>query len=95
MSKQRGQTINGAVLRLCREKLLKANIATASKRLGVTASVWSKWELGGRRISDENLELLVDLFGLDDATPLLAQTAFAAEEEAERNRLRRTTGAAA
>lgn len=89
MSKPRGHTINGPVLRCLRLKVLNASIAEAAPRIGKTPSMWSKWELGGRRISDENLELLVDLFDLESTAPLLASTAFEAEAEAERQRERR------
>lgn len=89
MSKAQGLTVNGAVLRMCRLRILKTSIADAAERAGVDPSLWSKWELGARRISPENLELVNDLIGLDDPAPLLTSTAIAAEEEAERRRLRR------
>lgn len=99
--KQRGHTVNGPVLRFCRERLLadrlggKPTIAKASALIDVTPALWSQWELGGRRISNEKLALLVDLFDLSEPAPLLASTAIAAEAEAERQRVRRTVGSAA
>lgn len=97
--KQRGHTINGSVLRLCRTRLLgvdaKPTIDRAARMIDVTPALWSQWELGGRRISDEKLEMLVDMFGLESADPLLASSAFAAEAEAERQRQRRNKPVAA
>lgn len=94
--KQRGHTINGPVLALCRKHLLDgATIAKAAKSIDVTPALWSQWEGGGRRISDEKLALVVDLLGLESAAPILASTALAAEEEAERQRNRRNKPVAA
>ena len=93
VSKPRGQTINGPVLRVLREKVLKIDITKAAALIDVSPAIWSKWELGGRRISDESLERLVDVFQLDGPAPLLASTAFDAELEAERQRVRRTVAA--
>ncbi len=95
MSKAQGLTINGAVLQMCRTRILETTVADAAKRAGVDPSLWSKWELGARRISPENLELVTDLIGLDDPAPLLASTALEAEAEAERRRIRRNKPVAA
>lgn len=97
--KARGHVINGPVLRICRERLLgdkvagKPSITKAASLIDVTPQLWSQWELGGRGISAEKLELLVDLFDLDSPAPLLASTASAVEAEAERQRVRRTVAA--
>ena len=92
--KPRGHTINGPVLRLCRDRILRCSASHAAALIDVTPQVWSAWELGSRRISTDNLIKLVDLFSLDSAEPLLTVTAIAAEAEAERQRLRRTKAAA-
>lgn len=93
--KARGEIINGPVLRVFRQKLLKTTTAQAAALIGVSHGLWSQWELGGRGISDVNLSLLVDLFGLESPAPLLASTAHEAEVEAERQRARRTKAGAA
>lgn len=99
--KQRGATINGPVLRVCRLRLLgdkldgKPTIARVAGLIDVTPQLWSQWENGGRGISDEKLDLLVDLFDFDGPEPLLASTADEVHETLNRQRARRNKAVAA
>lgn len=93
--KEQGQAINGPVLRAFRTRVLGLSVNEAASRIDVSHGLWSQWENGGRGISAAKLESLRLLFGLEDARPLLAQTAEDSIKELERQRQRRNKPAAA
>lgn len=93
--KPQGQPINGPVLRAFRTRMLQLSVTEAASRIDVSHGLWSQWENGGRGISPQKLESLRLLFGLEDARPLLAQTAEDSIKELERQRQRRNKQGAA